>query len=69
MQTPSMTRRSIVSLANTAIVAAIYVVIILMLSPLRYGFVQVRISGMLHYTALFNRRYVWEVTLGVFWPI
>ena len=66
MQTTSMTHRSIVSLAKTAIVAAIYVVMTLMLSPLSFGIVQVRFSEMLNYTALFNRRYVWAVTLGVF---
>lgn len=38
----------------------------LMLSPLSFGVVQVRFSEMLNYTALFNRRYVWAVTLGVF---
>lgn len=66
MQTTSMTHRSIVSLAKTTIVAAIYVVMTLMLSPLSFGIVQVRFSEMLNYTALFNRRYVWAVTLGVF---
>ncbi len=40
MQTTSMTHRSIVSLAKTAIVAAIYVVMTLMLSPLSFGIVQ-----------------------------
>ena len=44
MQTTSMTHRSIVSLAKTAIVAAIYVVMTLMLSPLSFGIVQVRFS-------------------------
>lgn len=66
MQTTSTTHRSIVSLAKTAMITAIYVVMTLMLSPLSFGVVQVRFSEMLNYTALFNRRYVWAVTLGVF---
>ncbi|MDN6636634.1 MAG: QueT transporter family protein, partial [Lacticaseibacillus paracasei] len=66
MQTTSTTHRSIVSLAKTAMITSIYVVMTLMLSPLSFGVVQVRFSEMLNYTALFNRRYVWAVTLGVF---
>ena len=48
MQTTSTTHRSIVSLAKTAMITSIYVVMTLMLSPLSFGVVQVRFSEMLN---------------------
>ncbi|MDN6434184.1 MAG: QueT transporter family protein, partial [Lacticaseibacillus paracasei] len=44
MQTTSTTHRSIVSLAKTAMITAIYVVMTLMLSPVTIGVLQVRFS-------------------------
>lgn len=54
------------SVAKTAVVAALYVAITLVLAPISFGAVQLRFAEMFNYLALYNKRYVWGVTLGVF---
>ncbi len=54
------------SIAKTAVVAALYVVITLVLAPISFGAVQLRFAEMFNYLALYNKRYIWGVTLGVF---
>ncbi len=65
MQTTT-TRSSLQHLTQIAIIAGIYVVFTVVFAPLSYGVVQVRFSEMLNYLALFKKRYLWAVTLGVF---
>ncbi|WP_407892289.1 QueT transporter family protein [Lacticaseibacillus sp. N501-2] len=65
MQQTTTTRSSLLHLTQIAIIASLYVVLTVVFSPLSYGVVQIRFSEMLNYTALFKKRYVWAVTLGV----
>ena len=51
-------------LTKTALVAAIYVVLTVALIPLAYGPVQFRLAEMLNNLTVFNKRYIWAVTLG-----
>lgn len=53
-------------LVKSAIVAALYVVITVALAPISYGAIQVRLSEMFNFMPLYNKRYIWAVTLGVF---
>lgn len=57
---------SVRGITKTAVVAALYVVITLVLSTLSFGVVQIRIAEMFNYLVLFNKRYLWGVSLGVF---
>lgn len=52
-------------LTQTALVAALYVVVTVILAVISFGAVQLRLSEMFNYLALFNKRYVFAVTLGV----
>lgn len=54
------------SIAKTAVVAALYIAITIILAPISFGVVQIRIAEMFNYLALYNKRYIWGVTLGVF---
>ncbi|MQS52720.1 QueT transporter family protein [Companilactobacillus mishanensis] len=62
-RTSSSTVQTIVS---TAVIAAMYVAVTFVLQPLSFGAIQVRMSEMFNYLVLFNKKYVWGVTLGVF---
>lgn len=53
-------------IVKSAIVIALYMVLTLLVAPIAYGPVQFRISEMLNYLGLYNRRYMYAVTLGVF---
>lgn len=53
-------------LALIAVVAAIYVVVTTLIKPLSYGAIQFRVSEALNHLAVFNKRYIWALTLGVF---
>src|SRR5699024_12480267 len=52
-------------LTLTGIVAALYVAVILVLSAISFGAIQLRLSEMFNYLALFHKRYVVAITLGV----
>ncbi|KOY80856.1 QueT transporter family protein [Lysinibacillus macroides] len=58
-------RVSVSELTKTALVAALYVAVTVALSVISFGAVQLRLSEMFNYLALYNRRYVVAVTLGV----
>ncbi|AKP67181.1 QueT transporter family protein [Companilactobacillus ginsenosidimutans] len=62
-RTSSSTVKTIVS---TAVIAAMYVAVTMIIQPFAYGPIQVRLSEMFNYLVLFKKRYVWGVTLGVF---
>lgn len=56
---------SVSELAKTSLVAALYVAVTLVLSVISFGAIQLRLSEMFNFLALYNRRYVVAVTLGV----
>jgi len=58
-------RTSVSELTKTALVAALYVAVTVLLSVISFGAVQLRLSEMFNYLALYNKRYVVAVTLGV----
>lgn len=53
-------------LVKSAVVIALYLVLTFLVAPVAYGPVQFRISEILNYLGLYNRRYIYAVTLGVF---
>lgn len=58
-------RTSVSELTKTALVAALYVAVTVLLSVFSFGAVQLRLSEMFNYLALYNKRYVVAVTVGV----
>ncbi|KOS69063.1 membrane protein [Lysinibacillus contaminans] len=58
-------RTSVSELTKTALVAALYVAVTVLLSVISFGAVQLRLSEMFNYLALYNKRYIVAVTLGV----
>jgi len=58
-------RISVSELTKTALVAAVYVAVTVLLSVISFGAVQLRLSEMFNYLALYNKRYVVAVTVGV----
>lgn len=58
-------RTSLHELTKTALVAALYVAVTLLLAVISFGAIQLRLSEMFNYLALFHKRYVVAVTLGV----
>lgn len=54
------------TIAGTAVIAAMYVAVTMIIQPLAYGPIQFRLSEMFNFLVLFKKRYVWGVTLGVF---
>lgn len=58
-------RTSVSELTKTALVAALYVAVTVLLSVISFGAVQLRLSEMFNYLALYHKRYVVAVTLGV----
>ncbi|ARK20685.1 QueT transporter family protein [Sporosarcina sp. P26b] len=52
-------------LAKTALVAALYVTVTFVFAVISFGAVQLRLSEMFNYLALYNKRYIVGVTLGV----
>ena len=68
MNTPLLkvpSRTSVTELTKIALVAGLYFSVTVMLSVISFGPVQLRLSEMFNYLALFNKRYVVAVTLGV----
>lgn len=54
------------SLMKAGLVAALYIVLTLLVAPVAFGPVQFRISEGLNYLGLYNPRYIYAVTAGVF---
>ena len=52
-----------VQLAKAGMVAALYVAFTL-INPLSFGAVQLRFSELFNNLSVFNKRYIWAVTLG-----
>ncbi|MGO4937831.1 QueT transporter family protein [Fundicoccus sp. Sow4_H7] len=66
MNHQSTTSSETTGLVKAALVAALYVVLTIMVAPIAYGALQMRVSEILNYLGLYNRRYIYAVTLGVF---
>jgi uncharacterized membrane protein len=53
-----------VELTKIGIVAALYAVLTVALSFMSYGAIQIRLSEAFNNLVVFNKRYIWAVTLG-----
>lgn len=58
-------RVSISEITKISLVASLYMVVTLMLAFISFGAVQIRLSEMFNYLALYHKRYVISITLGV----
>ena len=58
-------RSSVNELTKTAMVAALYVAVTVLLAVFSFGNIQLRLAEMFNYLALYNKRYVVAITLGV----
>lgn len=56
--------KRLLSLTKASIVAALYVAVTLLLSPISYGSLQFRLSEIFNNLVVFNKRYIWALTLG-----
>lgn len=61
----SQTRSNVQETAKIGLVAALYVAVTFAFAVISFGAVQLRLSEMFNYLALFHKRYVVAVTLGV----
>ena len=61
----SSPRTAVSELAKSALIAALYVAVTVMLSVISFGAIQLRLSEMFNYLALYHKRYVVAVTAGV----
>lgn len=61
----SSSRVNVHETAKVAIVASLYVAVTVVLAVISFGAVQLRLSEMFNYLALFHKRYIIAVTLGV----
>lgn len=59
-----MKKEKMQNMAKIGIIAALYAVVTLLTSPMSFGAVQVRFSEILDNLAVFNKRYIWALTLG-----
>ncbi|MBP2100243.1 QueT transporter family protein [Enterococcus rivorum] len=56
---------SVSSLAKMALISALYIVVTLFLAPLSFGLLQLRLSEMFNYLAIYNKRYILAISIGV----
>lgn len=61
----SSPKTAVGELAKTALIAALYVVVTVVLSVISFGAIQLRLSEMFNYLALYHKRYVVAVSAGV----
>lgn len=61
-----MGNRKLKEIAKGGVLAALYVVLTMLITPLAYGPFQIRISEMFNHMIDFNKRYIWALTLGCF---
>ncbi|MFD1900235.1 QueT transporter family protein [Enterococcus termitis] len=47
------------------LITALYIVVTIFLAPFSFGAIQLRFSELFNYLSLFNKRYIFAVTLGV----
>ena len=66
MQTQVSTgRTNVQETTKVALIAALYVAVTLVLAVISFGAIQLRLSEMFNYLAIFHKRYIVAVTLGV----
>ncbi|AMB93774.1 QueT transporter family protein [Aerococcus sanguinicola] len=53
-------------LTKAAIIAALYVAMSLLLAPLTFGPIGIRLSEGLNFLGLYHKRYIYAITVGVF---
>lgn len=58
-------RVAVGDITKTAIVAALYVAVTVVLAVISFGAVQLRLAEMFNYLALYHKRYIIAVTIGV----
>ncbi|KRL05669.1 QueT transporter family protein [Liquorilactobacillus oeni] len=58
------THQKTAGLIKAGLVAALYVVLTVAFIPWSYGPIQLRLSEMLNNLAVFNKRYIWALTIG-----
>lgn len=56
--------KSLIGLVKAAMIAALYAALTIVLSPLSYGAIQIRFSEIFNNLAVFNKRYIWALTIG-----
>ncbi|GAA3009384.1 QueT transporter family protein [Tetragenococcus solitarius] len=61
----SVTHWTTQEVAKMALVTSLYVVVTVVLSVISFGAVQIRLSEMFNFLALYNKQYIWAITLGV----
>lgn len=54
----------LVNLIKAGLVTGLYVAFTLLLAPLSFGAIQLRFSEIFNNLAVFNKRYIWAVTIG-----
>lgn len=59
-------RHGAVDLVRGGIVAAVYIVLTMTFAPLSFGPLGIRLSEGLNFLALYNKRYIYGITVGVF---
>lgn len=64
-QTLQTNTLSVQALTKMALITALYIVVTIFLAPFSFGAIQLRFSEMFNYLAIFNKRYIAAVTLGV----
>lgn len=57
-------KKSLIGLVKAAMIAALYAALTLVLAPLSYGAIQIRFSEIFNNLAVFNKRYIWALTIG-----
>lgn len=58
-------RSAVSEMTKVSLVAALYVTVTFALSVISFGAIQLRLSEAFNYLALYNKRYVFAVTVGV----
>lgn len=56
---------SLADITKMGIVTGLYVVLTIVFAPFSFGWLQIRLSEMFNYLALYNKRYIVAVNLGV----
>lgn len=61
----SKNRWATAEIARMALITGLYVAVTFALSVISFGAIQIRLSEMFNYLSLYNKKYIYAVTLGV----
>jgi len=53
------------SLVKAALITALYIILTFLVAPIAFGPIQFRVSEVLNFLGLYNKRYIYSITLGV----